>query len=236
MKLHIAICDDSAADTAYLSALVQEWSKTGGHTVRIREYPSAENFLFHFEDDSSDQFLLLDIEMGQMNGVELAKRIREKNDTVQIAFITGYPDFISEGYEVSALHYLMKPVKREKLFEVLDKGAANLCKVPEYVLLPLGKETLRLSADSIVYAESDGHYVLLHAGNEVHRLRMTIPEIAGLLGGDFARCGRSCVVGLRYVQRITKETVYLETGDQIPLGKGYFDDLNRALIQYLRGK
>ena len=236
MKLHIAICDDSAADTAYLSALVGEWATASGHTVRIREYPSAENFLFRWEDDSSDQFLLLDIEMGQMNGVELARRIREKNETAQIVFITGYPDFIAEGYEVSALHYLMKPVSREKLFAALDRGVTNLSRLPECVVLPVGKTTLKIPTDSIVYAESDGHYVLLHAGKEIHRLRMTVPEIADALGDSFARCGRSFVVGLRYVQRITKEAVHLDTGAQLPLGKGYFDELNRALIKYLRGR
>ena len=52
--------------------------------------------------------------MGRMNGVDLAKTIRQFNDTVQIVFITGFPDFIAEGYEVSALHYLMKPVSEEK--------------------------------------------------------------------------------------------------------------------------
>ena len=60
--------------------------------------------------------------MGAMDGVELAKRLRKTNDTVQIVFITGYSDYIAEGYEVAALHYLMKPVKEDKLFSVLDRA------------------------------------------------------------------------------------------------------------------
>jgi two-component SAPR family response regulator len=58
--------------------------------------------------------------MKAMDGVELARRLREDNSTLQLIFITGYPDFIGEGYEVSALHYLIKPVAEEKLFAVLD--------------------------------------------------------------------------------------------------------------------
>lgn len=60
--------------------------------------------MFHYTTDKSFDILLLDIEMGSINGVELAKQIRKDNEGLQIIFITGFPDFITEGYEVSALH------------------------------------------------------------------------------------------------------------------------------------
>lgn len=58
----------------------------------------------------------------------MAEALRKNNDIVQIVFITGYSDYISEGYEVAALHYLMKPVKEEKLCSVLDRAAEKLQK------------------------------------------------------------------------------------------------------------
>lgn len=66
--------------------------------------------------------------MGAMDGVTMAKELRKSNDTVQIIFITGYSDYISEGYEVAALHYLMKPVKEEKLRSVLDRAVEKITK------------------------------------------------------------------------------------------------------------
>lgn len=233
--LKFAICDDSTTDVEYISSLVKAWAKNSGHEITVRMFPSAEAFLFHYEDVSDFDFLLLDIEMGQMNGVDLAKKIREKNRTVQIVFITGYPDFVLEGYNVSALHYLMKPVRKEKIFKVLDKGVTALLEKPRFVVLTVGKESIRIAANSILYAESDKHYVLLHTETEIIRLRMTVPEIMEALGDGFARCGRSFVVGLRYVQKITKDWVFLENGIQLPLGKGYFDELNLEFIGYLRG-
>ncbi len=96
-----------------------------GHTAELLRFPSAEAFLFHYAEDKSCDILLLDVEMGAMNGVELAKRIREENDALQIVFITGYTDYIAEGYDVSALHYLVKPVSREKaLRRARPRGAA----------------------------------------------------------------------------------------------------------------
>ena len=122
MKYKIAICDDSGADRQFVLNMVRAWASSAGHTVHIDDFPSAESFLFRYAEESDYDILLLDIEMGAMDGVTMAKELRKSNDTVQIIFITGYSDYISEGYEVAALHYLMKPVKEEKLRSVLDRA------------------------------------------------------------------------------------------------------------------
>lgn len=128
MRYKIAICDDSDADRQYIWNMVNAWAAAAGHTVHTDTFPSAENFLFCYEEESDYDILLLDIEMGEMDGVTMAKKLRENNDTIQIIFITGYSDYISEGYEVAALHYLMKPVREEKLCDVLDRAAEKLSK------------------------------------------------------------------------------------------------------------
>ena len=104
MNYKIAVCDDSEADRQYISGLVSRWAANSGHTVQITRFPSAENFLFHYAEESDYDMLLLDIEMEAMDGVTMAKELRKGNDTVQIVFITGYSDYIFEGYEVAALH------------------------------------------------------------------------------------------------------------------------------------
>ena len=128
MSLHIGICDDEQVEIQYLQKIVLDWAHTGHHNISINLFPSSEAFLFNHENDKNFDILLLDIQMGDMDGVELAKLLRNSDKLVQIIFITGFPDFIAEGYEVSALHYLMKPVKEEKLFEVLDKAVSRLQK------------------------------------------------------------------------------------------------------------
>lgn len=234
MTYHIAIVDDNSTDASYVSSLCEGWAKDVGHTLHIRTFASAEIFLFHEEDEPSFDILMLDIEMGGMNGVELARRVRERNRTVQMVFITGYPDFIAEGYEVSALHYLMKPVCREKLWQVLDRAADAIGRRPRAILLPVGKETVRVIADGIRYAESQGHYVMVYTAEGAFRCRMTVSELSDLLEKGFARCHRSFLVGLRHVSRITKASVFLDDGTELPLGRGLYDELNRALIGVLR--
>ena len=101
MNVKICICDDSSEERASINALVREWSQQSGTDVSVSEFPTAEAFLFEYETLVPD-VLLLDIEMPGMNGVELAKRLREGNKLIQIAFITGFSEYIAEGYEVAA--------------------------------------------------------------------------------------------------------------------------------------
>lgn len=97
-----AICDDNPETLRECSVAVQGWTKTEKMMLFLELFTSAELHLFRYEERRDVDFLLLDIEMLGFNGVELAKRIRWKNDQVQIIFITGFLDFIAKRYEVSA--------------------------------------------------------------------------------------------------------------------------------------
>ena len=140
MKYKIAICDDSDGDRQYVLNMVKAWAAASSHEIQTDLFPSAESFLFHYAQERDYDILLLDIEMGAMDGVSLAKQIRKDNDTVQIVFVTGYPDHMAQGYDVAALHYLMKPVREEQLFAVLDRAAGALQKRERFLLLPVEGE------------------------------------------------------------------------------------------------
>ena len=122
MSYRVAICDDCTKDAEFVQSILNKWASERQVSIQTECFPSAESFLFHYAEDKVWDILLLDIEMGAMDGVTMAKRVRQDNEAVQIVFITGYSDYIAEGYEVSALHYLMKPVNVDKLNEVLSRA------------------------------------------------------------------------------------------------------------------
>lgn len=229
MNLRIAICDDSAADRDYLAGLARRWAGQRLHTVQLALYPSAGSFLFAYAEDKTVQILLLDIEMGQMDGVTMARTLRKDNDGVQIIFITGYSDYIADGYEVEALHYLMKPVDEDKLFSVLDRAADKLCRNEQFLTLELSGETVRLPVYQIRYAEVQGNYVTVHAKSD-YTAKMTLSELETRLDDSFFRLGRSALVNLGYVARVTKTAVTLNDGSVLPLPRGAYDRINRAII------
>ena len=229
MKYKIAICDDADADRRYVSDMVKSWAAHDGHTVHTDKFSSAESFLFHYAEESDYDILLLDIEMGAMDGVTMAKQLRKENDTVQIIFITGYSDYISEGYEVAALHYLVKPVKKEKLFSVLDRAAEKLMRNERVLNFEVGGEMVRVPIYQIRYAEVFGNYVTVHAASDIH-IKMTLGEIEKQLDDRFYRVGRSAVVNLTQISRVTRTEIVLADGTAIPLPRGAYDGVNRAII------
>lgn len=229
MTYKTAVCDDSAADRQYLSDLVRQWARSAGHTVTIAEFPSAESFLFHYAEEKDYDILLLDIEMGNMDGITMARRLRRENDTVQIVFITGYSDYIAEGYEVDALHYLMKPTGRDKLFSILDRAAEKLKKNEKVLTLETGGETIRIPVYQIRYADVQGNYVTIHASVDV-TVKMTLRELASELDDRFYRAGRSLIINLTRISRVTKTEIRLSDGTALPLPRGAYEGVNRAII------
>ena len=231
MTYRIAICDDEQPQIEYLTSVVSAWSNENGHVCEMRAFPSAEAFLFAYEDDNAYDILLLDIEMKHITGVDLAKSIRKKDQTVQIIFITGYSEYISEGYEVAALHYLMKPVSQHKLFSVLDRAAEKIKQNEKCLNLPLSGEMVRVPLHEIKYLDVHQNYVTVH-GKADYTVKRTLGEFEGLLDTRFTRVGRAMIINLTYISRVTKTDVYLSDGTVLPLPRGAYEPLNRAIITH----
>ena len=234
MEYRIAVCDDQPSQLENLTKKLFLYAEARHIKFHIQTYPSAEAFLFDFSENRNFDLLFLDIEMAGMNGIQLARKIRAENETVQLCFITGYPDYMNQGYDVNALHYLLKPVSIEKLFEVCDRFLKSTETQPRFFLFSLGKEVVRVYEKDLYYGEAQGHYMLLHTRQGELKLRTTVPELEKQLGEGFFRPSRSFLVNLRYVTRITKTEILLEQGVAVPLGKGMFDQANTALIAFLR--
>ncbi len=229
MQYNIAVCDDSRADRQYIIRMITKWAEASGHLVAVSEFESAENFLFHYEEKKDYDILMLDVEMGEMDGVALAKKLRQENEILQIVFVTGYSDYIAEGYEVAALHYLMKPVKQEKLSEVLYRAAEKIKKNEAVLCLETGGEMLRVPLYRIRYMEVQHNYVTVH-GESAVTVKKTLSELEKSLNEEFFRVGRSFIVNLRFISKITKTEIHLSDGTVVPLPRGAYEKLNRAVI------
>lgn len=234
MQLTVAVCDDEKGQVKELVRLLSGWGQERGYALVFQEYTGVEGFLFAYGDAPCD-LLLLDIEMGQQNGMEMARELREKGDMLPIIFITGYSDYMNDGYEVEALHYLLKPVSRGKLFAVLDRFVSR-CQTKGDVLVS-GEEGLsHLAPEKILYCEAAGKKVYVHMrGGGVFACDEGIGALGRRLSGDFVSCHRSYLVNLRHVRSIGRAEVTLDGGEKVPLSRRLREEVNGKFVRYYAG-
>ena len=231
MAYRVAIVDDRVTAAQFVRDLLIDWSENRQLGIQAQTFSSAESFLFRYAEDKDWDILLLDIEMGAMDGVTMAKRVRRDNEAVQIVFITGYSDYISEGYEVAALHYLMKPVNREKLLTVLDRTLDKRRQQERCLILESAGELVRIPFYEIRYLDVRQNYVTVHAKDD-HTVKRTLGDFEKELDSRFCRVGRSMIINLSFIQRVTKTEVRLSDGTALPLPRGAYEPLNRAIIAH----
>jgi DNA-binding LytR/AlgR family response regulator len=230
--MRIAVCDDEKHQTEYLARLVNAWASARGLRVTVREYGSAGEYLFAGE---CFDVLLLDIQMDGQSGLELARELRKRDENLLIIFITAYEDYAREGYEVSALRYLMKPVDEAQLSAALDKARQQLSKPQKYIIVEERGEYIRLPQQDILYAESFDHYIELVTERGSYTVRMKAAAFDAE-AENFVRCHRSYSVNLKYVRCITRAGLMLDNAKVIPVSRRLFDKLNTAFIKYYKGE
>ena len=232
--LKIAICDDNEEHISALRKLLDEWAGNKPFAVIIYEYQSADSFLFSYPDKPCDM-ILLDIEMKNLNGMELAKKLRENGDMLPIIFITGYSDYIGQGYDVEALHYLLKPVEKEKLFDVLDRYTKKRDPKND-IVLSCGDNHIRVDSENIRYCEARGKKTEVHVPDKnILICNSGIHDLQKILGENFMFCHRSYLVNLRFIKSISKTEIEIDGGENIPLSRRLYKEVNERFIEFYTG-
>ena len=236
----IAICEDEKNILDFECSLVKEWAdkRSMSRNVELDSYVSAENFLFEIEDKESYDVLIFDIQMKSMNGMELAKKLRARGCDSVIIFITGVPDYAIEGYEVGAVRYILKPVKPEVLYSLLDAAFEERQKKTEdYFVLGQGADLERIAFDRILYIEARGHYVYMKGMDFEREWKSSFCDASVAFDGkNFFCLRRGLLVNLCHVSRITRTDCILDNEESLPVARGVYKDLNDAFIKFFRGE
>ena len=234
--MRVVICDDEGALAGAVEALAGRWSAARGTPCRVRTFASGEELLFETAGSYPYDLILLDIDLGggNLSGLELARRIRETDARVALAFLTNHPGYVFAGYEVAALRYLMKPVSEDNLFPLLDLVLSRLGRASRYLAVEADGEQLRLEEDAILYLEARGHAVRIETEGGPVTVKEPLSALACRLGTDFVPAHRSFLVNLRRVERVGRAACLLEGGRSVPVSRGAWEKLSRAFIDYYR--
>lgn len=231
MGLNIAICDDEEIIREQIKELTEK-EKSG---LCMELYETGDALLA-----SGKQFdiVFLDIQMEGTDGIETAKRLRQRDGDTILIFITGIREYVFEAFDVAAFHYLLKPIEEEKFREVFRRAERELekrkSKRRETVFIKTRNRSFSLEKDSILYIESRGKKVEIHTTGETIEAYASMNEMEGQLGGGFFRCHRGYLVNMAYVAEYDSGSITLNNGEYVYLAKEKYGEFVKAYMRYLR--
>lgn len=237
--IKFAICEDEIIEAEINKDYIKRWADKNNIECKIDIFDTAEKFLFSWGYKESHDVIILDINMRNISGIEIAKKIRESDNEVIIIFISGIDEYVFEGYSVEALNYLLKPIDDEKIFKVLDKVKEKLNKYlnnKRFLILSKGKNVFKIDSEDILYIIAFDHYIDIHTKDNIYTFNRKISEVENLLPKDyFVRCHRSYIVNIKYAKNINKNSLLLENQIKIPVSKTRMNDTYDTFINYYTG-
>ena len=234
--LKIAICDDEQPIREYLKRLVKKCTEG-----EIRLFADGGELL---ADPTAFDLILLDISLNreqnaaEPDGMETARKIRERSDAL-IIFVTALREYVFEGYDVGAFHYLLKPVDEHKFAEVMQRAMWQLEREKEEMslLIKADGSYMEVLAKNILYAENEARKIVLHTKNmpeSSYTFYEKMEVLEKRLGEGFFRSHRGFLVNLREVYKYDATTIQMKNGDKVYLAKQKYNDFVTAYMKYLR--
>jgi DNA-binding LytR/AlgR family response regulator len=229
--MRIAICEDQDAEQARLTNAIKDWASARKVQVDILCYSNAEAFIVAWPDMSFD-LAFLDIQMKNMTGIQLADFIRQTDKNMLIVFVTSYSQYVLKGYDVNALHYLIKPLSSAKLLPILDKAHVIWrSRQRDVLLVANGTGQIKLPFGNIFYISMWSHIAEIHTDGDAYELRKTALELSNQLPSHFIRCHRSYIVNLLKADCVYKDSIMLSNGKKLPISRNNSKLVNDAFVR-----
>lgn len=231
--LKIAICDDSRMDVDILESALDKFCQ---YPVYYDVYYHGEELLVYL--DSYEEYYhvyLLDIEMPEINGLELAKQIRERDVKALFIFLTNYSQYVMDVFEVVTFDYIMKPITYEKLEAMLVKSIHYLDMVKKVFTFWFRKQCYQVFCDEIFYIQKKGRQAFICTKSEIYHTNMTIEEIWTQLDERiFFQINKSCIINFEYMKTMSGNEVILKNGDRFLVVRPQRNNLRKKHIEFIK--
>lgn len=230
--MHIVICDDESIFLAHFRELLIRDSIEKNLEITVTEYTRGEELTTAYSEGaiSDMDILFLDIKMGEMDGLEAARTLREKGCGCLIVFLTSMEEYARAGYEVKAFRYLLKAQVERELGRVMDACRRELG-TEGYFIFTYERRSYSIRKRDILYFESRKRLIFLFTVNGEYQFYQKMDALEKQLSEDgFLRCHRSFLVQERYVKSWKENALWLEDGREIPVSRTYEKEVNRRLM------
>ncbi|MBQ1993566.1 MAG: response regulator transcription factor [Lachnospiraceae bacterium] len=229
--MKIAICDDELEYLNLAKKQIEEAYKS--LDIMVYLFRDGRKLLDSVRKTKYD-LIILDIEMPSLDGLSVARKLRELGEQTALVFLTSHVEYALKGYEVNALRYLTKPVKKEQLAEIINHLLEQRAKIKK-IMLKAEDEVILVSVDDVIYMEASNQDICVVTKDGCYMRRYNIRDYEEELERYyFVRCHRSYLVNLAHIAKISGKDIMLDNGDMIPLSRTKDKIVKQALIDYIK--
>lgn len=225
----IAVCDDEEAVSAQVKELITEWNPS----VDVVCFSSGEELLENYQ---SYEAVFLDIDMAGMNGIETGKAIRKMDKDTKIVYLTAYRDYVSGAFGVHAFQYLLKPVNKKAIWNVLEEIFRYTKAAEKKIILDFHTVdgSLCLPVERIYFFEYENRKIRIVTDEEQYYMADKIGNVAKRMAEfGFSMPHQSFVVNMFHVKNVKNQQIFLDNGMEIPLSQKKQKIWKQELMEYL---
>ncbi|MBQ2937092.1 MAG: response regulator transcription factor [Lachnospiraceae bacterium] len=220
--IKIAICDDIREFRDDIERKLEIWSAEKGINISVRKFDDGVPLLHCLNDNGMFDMIFLDIEMEKLNGMETATRIRKADYITAIVFISQYEDYYKDAYNVHPFHFLSKPIKQNKIDEVMDTYIEIRKQNPETFSFTINKSMYAVWLSEILYFNSERRKVNIICKDKQFTVYGKLSEIEKELGEKdckFLRIHQSFLVNMRYIREYHYSELIMSNGETLLISK-----------------
>lgn len=224
--IRVAIIEDETIHAENLQAVLNRYAEENGKSFDIKWYQSPLNF----KDTYSCQFdmLFFDIKMPGIDGMQLAKKIREIDHNVVICFTTSLAQYAIEGYSVNAVDYILKPYSYEE-FQLKMNRIFNkfLKEEKKYILCQKDRAKYKIPVDNIIYIDTNIHQVGVHTEHESYTRYASMGEIEKELAGcGFMKINSCYLVNTKAIQSVHRDECVMKNGTSLKISRSHYKEVS----------
>ena len=233
--MRIAIVDDLPAERAALKGWLERALTRRSVQADFFEYESGEGFLAAAKARRFTA-VFLDIYMAGVNGVDTAKALRAFDTACLLVFTTTSTDHALQGFQVRAMHYLVKPFTAEDIDRLTDEILVRIPQPDKYMDVKVNGGDVRLRYRDIVYAEHFAHMIHIHTpARRTLITRMAFKEFIAPLQADarFYVCGRGAIANLEHAEDFEDAAFVMDEGSRVLISREQAKAARQAFMEFL---
>lgn len=232
MAYQIFFCDDDAEASAIYLPKIKAAFKTYLEHVDITAFRSPSRLLEHIRNGNSCDLLFIDIDMPEMSGIDLCRKLQAQGYSIPVVFLSNMEERVYETFEFPTVFFLRKRFFTNELQKVVRRALQETARKRETVLLNAGTQSYRLAVSDVKYLEIMDQMltVFMVNGQIVLRYKMENAERL-LLPYGFLRVHKSYLVNYNYIHSIQREELSLTDGTRIPVSRRRYQALQDAFLR-----